>query len=205
MSKIIAVPDIHGCYTLLTQLLEKHLNSGAEMIFLGDYIDRSPESFGDRKVIKLLQRLQREPDMYGLSKVTLLRGNHEQLLIDAFKRDLTGLWLQNGGNRGFLDYCRSNPSTIRWMKSLPLYAIRGKYLFVHAGVRPGVDIKEQSKHDLLWIREPFSDHPHGLPYTVVHGHQIQWNVDEPVVTDDRISMDLGAFYTGNLASMELTV
>ena len=203
MTKIVAIPDVHGCYTLLTKTIEKYSGSGAELIFLGDLIDRSPERFGDRKTIMLVRRLQRKPQDYGLSKVTVLRGNHEQALINAFKREDFRIWKENGGHPGFLDYCLTNPAVIKWFKTLPFYAIRGKYLFCHAGVKPNVPIKEQSPNDLMWIREDFLDHPHNLPYVVVHGHSVQM-VDEPVVKEDRISCDLGACFGGNFGVVELT-
>ena len=203
MSKVVAVADVHGCYDLLSKAMEDHLGSGAEVIFLGDLIDRSPQPLGDIKVVNFVRRLQQKPEEYGLSKVTVLRGNHEQLLLQAIKRNDSELWEYNGGSPAFLDYVKKNPKVHTWLRNLPYYAIRGDYLFVHAGVRPEVPIKEQSTHDLLWIREDFTESPHMLPYTIVHGHTIQ-NSDKPVYGSDRISCDLGAFATGNLCTLPLS-
>lgn len=203
MNKVVAIADVHGCYDLLCKTVEDHLGSDAELIFLGDLIDRSPQPNGDIKVVNFVRRLQQKPEEYGLSKVTVLRGNHEQLFCDALRRNDTELWEWNGGSHTFLDYVKTNPRVHTWLKNLPLYVIRGEYLFVHAGVRPEVPIKEQSKHDLLWIREDFTENPHMLPYTIVHGHTIQ-NSDTPVYGKDRISCDLGAFATGNLCALPLS-
>lgn len=202
---IVVIPDVHGCYHLLNETLKMHYNSGAELIFLGDLIDRSPDINGDRKVLTLVRRLQDNPADYGLSKVTVLRGNHEQLCIDALTGDLDDyeLWLTNGGNPKFFYYLKEHPEHLEWMKGLPYYTIRGEYLFVHAGVMPGVPLDQQDNFNLLWIRHPFLTQPHGLPYTVVHGHTIQ-DSDEPVFTDDRIALDLGAFATGKLCTLSIT-
>lgn len=206
-TSVVAVADVHGCFTLLTKQLERHCGSNAELIFLGDLIDRSPEPQGDQKVLELVRLMQSSPADFGLSKVTVLRGNHEQFCIDAMKR--TNLndaiaWVLNGGSHDLAQYLLDHPDTLEWMDNLPYYAIRGNYLFVHAGVSPGVDIKEQDPDDLMWIRRPFLNNDHGLPYTIVHGHTIQHS-ETPVYGDKRISIDLGAFATGNLCTLPLIV
>ena len=206
-TSVVAVGDVHGCFDLLSQEIEKHSGSNAELIFLGDLIDRSPEPQGDQKVIELVRTLQYSPNYYGFSEVTVLRGNHEQLCIDAMKRtniDDAVDWVMNGGSNDFAQYLLDHPKVLTWMDELPYYVIRGDYLFVHAGVLPGTDIKEQDPDDLMWIRRPFLNTDHGLPYTIVHGHTIQ-NSDTPVYGDKRISIDLGAFATGNLCTLPLQV
>ena len=197
---ITAIGDVHGCYDLLTSTL-KTLPDTDELIFVGDLIDRSPQDKGDEQVVKLVRDMQSRPDYYGFDTVTVLRGNHEQMFIHAFEDGDTLCWNLNGGSYDFFNYARTDPSVVTWMKSLPLHALRGDYLFVHAGVRPGVPLEEQEDEDLLWIR---TDQPHGLPYTIVHGHTIQ-DDDAPVYTDGRIAIDLGAFYTGNLGTITLDV
>ena len=82
---VVAVGDVHGCATLLQRELDRHQGSGAELILLGDLIDRSPEADGDRRVLELVWLLQQNPDLWGLAGVTVLRGNHEQMLEDALK------------------------------------------------------------------------------------------------------------------------
>ena len=204
---VVAVADVHGCFNLLTKQLEKHVGSNAELIFLGDLIDRSPEPQGDQKVVELVRLMQSNPANFGLSKVTVLRGNHEQLCLDALTKsnvDDAQCWLMNGGSVEFAEYLKEHPDVLAWMDDLPYYVIRGDYLFVHAGVMPGVDINEQDPHDLIWIRKDFLNHDHQLPYTVVHGHTIQRS-ETPVYGDKRISIDLGAFATGNLCTLPLLV
>lgn len=206
-TSVVAVGDVHGCFTLLSQQLEKYYGSNAELIFLGDLIDRSPEPQGDQKVIELVRTLQYSPGYFGLSGVTVLRGNHEQLCLDAMqKADMDSVldWGMNGGSPDLSQYLLGRPDVLKWMDDLPYYAIRGNYLFVHAGVSPGVDIKEQDPNDLMWIRRPFLNNDHELPYTIVHGHTIQ-DSETPVYGDKRISIDLGAFATGNLCTLPLQV
>ena len=201
--KIVAVGDVHGQIDLLDTVVNSFRNTNTELIFLGDLIDRAKERFGDRKVVTLPMKMVKRPEKYGYSKVTVLRGNHEQMIIDAYRRKDFALWEANGGSASFKDLVMSHPEIIDWMDNLPLYTIRGEYLFVHAGVRPGVPIKEQSKHDLLWIREPFLDEPHMLPYTIVHGHTFV-NSEHAVFGKDRISIDTGACFTGNLCALPLS-
>jgi serine/threonine protein phosphatase 1 len=82
---VVAIGDVHGCADLLEQTLAPHLGSGAELIFLGDLIDRSPERDGDSRVVERVRQLQEQPDAHGLAGVTVLRGNHEQMLLDALQ------------------------------------------------------------------------------------------------------------------------
>ena len=200
---VVAIGDVHGCASLLEEVLEQHRGSGSELIFLGDLIDRSPEPDGDRQVLERIWALQRNPKRWGLAKVTVLRGNHEQMLLDAIRETIPGkatdLWLWNGGDLDLLPLAAEHRD---WFEKLPYTAIRGNYLFVHAGVRPGVPLEEQAQDDLIWIRTPFLSRHHGLPYTVVHGHSITKNhqIDR---RPGRINMDTGAFGSGVLSSLRL--
>lgn len=200
---VVAIGDVHGCASLLREAIWPHLGSGAELILLGDLIDRSPEPDGDRQVIELVRELQANPQDYGLAGVTVLRGNHEQMLIEALDEDSPGdateLWELNGGNPGFLPQAREHRG---WLRSLPLTALRGEYLFVHAGVRPGVPLDQQRADDLLWIRGPFLNRHHGLPCTVVHGHTFQRNY-RIIQLPHRIGIDTGAFVSGRLTALPL--
>ena len=202
---VVAIGDVHGCADLLEQTLAPHLGSGAELIFLGDLIDRSPERDGDRRVVERVRQLQEQPDAHGLAGVTVLRGNHEQMLLDSLAEDTPGeateLWEWNGGNPAFLPVAREHQD---WLKMLPLTAIRGDYLFVHAGVRPDVPLDEQKADDLLWIRRPFLTRNHGLPYTVVHGHTFRSDY-RITHLHHRIGIDTGAFMSGRLTAMPLSI
>ena len=200
---VVAIGDVHGCASLLERELERHEGSGAEVILLGDLIDRSPETDGDRRVVELVRKIQRNPCRWGLAGLTVLRGNHEQMLIDALAEqepgEATELWQWNGGDTELLPFFRQHQG---WFESLPLIAIRGRYLFVHAGVRPGVPLEQQQHDDLIWIRQPFLRRPHGLSYTVVHGHSItkDHQIDRK---PHRINLDSGAFLSGVLSSLWL--
>lgn len=200
---VVAIGDVHGCATLLREAIWPHLGSGAELIFLGDLIDRSPEADGDQQVIELVRELQANPEVFGLAGVTVLRGNHEQMLLDALAEKRPGratqLWISNGGNLDFLPVAREHQE---WFGALPLKAVRGEYLFVHAGVRPGVPLEKQQDDDLLWIRGPFLNSPHGLPYTVVHGHTFRSDYRVTKLSH-RIGIDTGAFMSGQLTALKL--
>lgn len=202
-NEVVAIGDIHGCATLLREAIGPHLGSGAELILVGDLIDRSPEPDGDRQVIELVRELQANPEDYGLAGVTVLRGNHEQMLLDAMTEDESGeateLWQWNGGDPSFLDVAREHQD---WLEALPLTAIRGTYLFVHAGLRPGLDLEDQQADDLLWIRRPFLNRPHSLPYTVVHGHTFHRDY-QVTRLPHRIGIDTGAFMSGKLTALRL--
>ena len=200
---VVAIGDVHGCASLLEEVLEKHRGSGSELIFLGDLIDRAPEPDGDRKVLERVWALQKNPEHWGLSKVTVLRGNHEQMLLDAIKETIPGqatdLWLWNGGDLDLLPFAAEHR---QWFEGLPYTAMRGNYLFVHAGVRPGVPLEEQTPDDLTWIRKPFVSKPHGLPYTVVHGHTFRRDF-RITHLPHRIGIDTGAFLSGKLTALRL--
>ena len=202
-AEVVAIGDVHGCATLLRDAIRPHFGSGAELILLGDLIDRSPEAHGDRQVIELVRELQANPGAYGLSGVTVLRGNHEQMLLDALTEDepgeATDLWQWNGGDPSFLETAQEHQD---WLGTLPLYAIRGRYLFVHAGVRPGLDLEDQQEDDLLWIRRPFLQKPHGLPYIVVHGHTFRKDF-RVTQLPHRIGIDTGAYRSGILTAIEI--
>lgn len=202
---VLAIGDVHGCADLLEQTLAPYLGSGTELIFLGDLIDRSPERDGDRRVVERVRQLQEQPDAHGVAGVTVLRGNHEQMLLDALQEqdagNATELWEWNGGDPAFLPVAREHRD---WLTALPLTAIRGDYLFVHAGVRPEVPLDEQQADDLLWILRPFLTRNHGLPYTVVHGHT--YRSDYSITRlPHRIGIDTGAFISGRLTALPLTI
>ncbi len=202
-TEVVAIGDVHGCATLLREAIWPHLGRGAELILVGDLIDRSPEPDGDRQVIELVRELQANPEAYGLAGVTVLRGNHEQMLLDALAEDepgeATDLWEWNGGDPAFLNAAREHQD---WLGALPLTTIRGSYLFVHAGVRPGLDLEDQQADDLLWIRRPFLNRPHSLPYTVVHGHTFHQDY-QVTRLPHRIGIDTGAFISGKLTALRL--
>ena len=194
-----AIGDIHGCFDELESLVAACdlLSEGknARFVFVGDYVDRGPDT---RKVIDFLMVNQhREPDRF-----ICLRGNHEAMLIDAANKDRSDRdlmnWWANGGEQTLDSYGVSDPGEIpadhlAWMKALPLKFSDRKRLYVHAGVRPGVSIADQSEKDLLWIREPFLSCDDDYGALVVHGHT-PTKSGLPDLRSNRLNIDTGACF-----------
>lgn len=208
---VYAVGDIHGMADLLDDLLLQieqdaaDLGQPAHVVFLGDAVDRGPDT---RRV---LDRLIEGPRRYG-DEWLVLRGNHEQALLDglACDDDFDKL-LQKGGVQTFLSYglARKEMSRKRakaampddhlaFMEAMPLTCRLEDYLLVHAGVRPGKALDKQSPADLMTLREPFFSQAEKLPWTVVHGHTPSAGL--PVATRGRIGVDTGACMTGVLTA-----
>lgn len=219
---VYAVGDVHGELGALVRLLGKIREdagrAGARrrvLIFLGDYVDRG---FQSRQVIDFLLRLP-PPDFEGV----FLKGNHDAWLL-AFLED-TGAgpeWFGAGGQATLLSYGVPVPPEPRnaallatvheefvrvfppehraFLEKLAPSHVEGDYLFVHAGVRPGIPLEDQQERDLLWIRDEFirdrSDHGK----VVVHGHSV---TDRPDVRRNRIGIDTGAYATGRLTCLVL--
>ena len=211
--RIYAIGDIHGRADLLIDaiaridddIVRRPIRETVE-VYLGDYIDRGPDS---KAVIDLLSvRLVK-------NRAVCLRGNHEALMED-FLRDPANLhpWLQLGRMQTLASYgIGLHPRTDteidtrrRFWRAFPrahevfLQCLRysfscGDFLFVHAGIRPGIPIPQQNFHNLLWIRQEFlnSSRDHGK--FVVHGHT---PVPHPDIRQNRMNIDTGAWRTGTL-------
>lgn len=207
---VIAVGDIHARYDILDGFLEWVKGSGARVILLGDVIDRGGE---DMDVLDRIKTLLDDPEAWGLESFSMVRGNHEQLFIDAMldtdRYSMTD-WIGNGGNiEKILDMRRNH---LGWLHSLPVMITVGDTMFVHAGVVPGVDpqvtLNDTGLDKLVWIREPFLtlgpklDKWTNTIKKVVHGHSIQENL--PDVGNQRVGIDTGAFYTGILTTYNAT-
>lgn len=217
--RIYAIGDIHGRLDLLDQLLaridEDDAARGAartSLIFLGDLVDRGADSAG---VVERVRKLCADrPDTRCLS------GNHEEIFLGAHEGngDLIRLLLRAGGFETLLSYGldpeeidqasiveladmieRAVPAEhIEFLRALDDYVVEGDYLFVHAGIRPGVPVEQQSPRDLRWIRQPFLDFAGNHGKLVVHGHTI---TDEVVQRDNRIGIDTGAYRSGRLTAL----
>jgi len=210
---VIAVGDIHGKLDLLDVFLEKVRDTGATVILLGDLIDRGPDDLG---VLERVEKLLEEPEAWGLEAAYALRGNHEQMYLDACEGFDVDVWANNGGRYQELNQLSLHSN---WIRNLPIYMVVNDTMFIHAGVFPGMDPAETLEagrtESLVWIREPFMTiGPQLEKWTdkikrVVHGHtpffedeQLgQVNVSQK---GDRIGIDSGAFFTGVLTSYNAT-
>ena len=216
-----AVGDVHGRLDLLEDMLGKVEHDLAErkprralLLFLGDIIDRGPAS---AQAIERL-RTYRHPGL----RTVFLMGNHEEVLIRllAGERGILDSWLQFGGAECLESY-GVNPLSLRSMQEgEALAAIKraipeshrqfvagfadtlrfGDYLFVHAGIRPSVDLSMQNQADLRWIRQPFLEDETDHGFVVVHGHTIS---EEAVERPNRIGIDTGAYRSGVLTALVL--
>jgi len=220
---IWAVGDIHGRLDLADRLIQAIradlYSSKVErkvIVFLGDHIDRGPDSKG---VLSQICNLAADPHL----EVHCIRGNHEDRM-EAFLLDpaVGPSWCEYGGRDTLSSYGVSPPAmrgdmdgwaeTARSMAgALPpshrqllerqIWSVTiGDYFFCHAGVRPGVSLASQVPEDLMWIRQPFLDHPKPFEKVVVHGH----TPTETIVSDARrISVDTGAYATNVLSAVRL--
>ena len=213
--RVYAVGDVHGCLDRLEavhdQIAEDIAARPADVVavvHLGDYVDRGPESAG------VVARLADGTLPAGVTVVNLM-GNHEHMMLAALvsgETDATELWLANGGADSLLSWGVPHSAQPReWPSYLPVphllflrdLAVRhevGGYLFVHAGIRPGIPLDRQSKHDQMWIREPFLSFKDPFGPVVVHGHTPR---QEPVVRANRIGIDTGAVMGGVLTCVVL--
>jgi serine/threonine protein phosphatase 1 len=220
-TRVVTIGDIHGRRDLLEQLMGQIADYVAKgealqntLVFLGDYVDRGPAS---RAVIDYLLEL----DLPGW-KIVFLRGNHDQSLLD-FLRDplLYRAWRNYGAPETLLSYGVIPPrfdddaafvkardefaakcpgAHVQFLKNLENMYVQGDYLFVHAGIRPGIPLDQQLIEDLLWIREDFLASSRLLDKVVVHGHT---PTPSPVRRPNRLGLDTGAHATGCLTAAVL--
>ena len=219
-TRIYAIGDIHGRLDLLDEVLaridadvDRHPASDAIRVFLGDYIDRGPDS--KRVIDRLIDYCAAQPTV-------CLMGNHEAFLREFLNNpEILSIWGDCGGLDTLLSYGLAPavspnaagqrklasdldgalPSSHRaFLGSLRQYFVCGDFIFVHAGVRPGIRLTEQSEEDLLWIREDFLSCQDNFGKVVVHGHT---PVREPDVRPNRINIDTGAYASGILTCLVL--
>ena len=224
-TRVYAVGDIHGRLDLLDRLFEQmgqHLDNAPiarpVVVFLGDLIDRGPDS---RRVIERVMGGPAPDGPLAPSRFVCLRGNHEDIMMQ-FLADFSVAprWFRNGGLEAVRSYVgevdaalahdypalqrqfyRALPGPhLRFLSRNPACHVEGDYLFVHAGIRPGIAVDDQDPYDMMWMREPFlsSEERHGK--MVVHGHSI---VAEPETRHNRIAIDTGAYRTGRLTCLVL--
>ena len=210
---IYAIGDIHGCLNALEDLLiSLPLKPEDEVIFLGDYIDRGPDSKG---VVDYLLR-NKKPNWH------FLRGNHEQMLLEWLGTPNTmtaSNWLLNGGLQTLQSYVPAknldelrgegahmilqshiHPTHAEFYNSLSYTFETPDYFFCHAGINLDKPLNVQDPDDLLWIRRKFIEDPRPTPKLIIHGHTPIEQVD---LTRDRINLDTGCVYGGFLTALAL--
>ncbi|WP_347302211.1 metallophosphoesterase family protein [Croceibacterium sp. TMG7-5b_MA50] len=217
--RVYAIGDVHGRLDLLDALLatiaaDEAGSAPAEttLVFLGDLIDRGPDSAG---VIARVRDLQRRRD------VRVLGGNHEEMFLASLQdTEVFRSLLKFGGKETAWSFGVDHAAfraaemeeaqamvraavpadVVAWLQALEDMVAIGDYLFVHAGINPAVPLAEQSPRDLRWIREPFLSYAAAHPLMVVHGHTIS---EEPEERANRIGIDTGAYRTGRLTALRL--
>ena len=213
---IYAIADVHGRADLLETMLgyiaasSSVYPSNPIVIFLGDLIDRGPHS---PKVLDLVsQTIERYPGS------RLILGNHDYYLRELLRGTLADAdavnWLDWGGvatisaysNRPVPDLGRiaedirqAFPHHIDLLENAITFEQLGRFCFVHAGIRPGILLAEQSEYDLRWIRAGFLDHLDDFEHVVLHGHTITGSL-RPEIYANRIALDTGAYRTGRLSA-----
>lgn len=218
--RIYAVGDIHGRSDLLNQIfrvIDADLVNAppqrAIEVYLGDYVDRGPDSRG---VLDLLIERSRS------RQTVCLKGNHEAFMLEVLDDPTKiGNWRHYGGLPTLLSYGlrpTMNPSPeeqtelieglkaalpaphVPFLQGLQSSFSCGDYYFVHAGVKPGVPLEQQRDEDRLWIREEFLSCEDHFGQYVVHGHT---PVPVPDIRSNRINIDTGAYATGNLTLLSM--
>jgi serine/threonine protein phosphatase 1 len=219
--RVYAIGDIHGRLDLLDALLaqieaDDRARGAArtEYVFLGDLMDRGPDSRG---VIDRLLAFSKGP-----ARSRFLKGNHEEVFLRAASGDLKALrfLLRIGGRATIMSYGfdhaeyasldfealgarlteRVPAEHVAFLSAFEEMIEIGDYLFVHAGIRPGVDLAAQKASDLRWIRDEFLDSNEDHGKLIVHGHSITDDVD---ARPNRIGIDTGAFDSGRLTAIGL--
>lgn len=204
--KTFVIGDIHGCHAALVTLLSRLTPDAKKdtMIFLGDYIDRGPDSRGViTKILELRQRFKR---------VITLKGNHEDALLSYLAGHNQEFYLDIGGSQTLASYGISGseqksgtswlpPTHLSFLENLLLYWEDSEYIYVHAAMQPGLHISQQSSKWLLWGGNgQFMRQDYNFGKQVVFGHTV---VIDPIITQYHIAIDCGAVYGGYLSCLVL--
>jgi len=203
MERIFAVGDIHGSFDKLVSLMDLiDIDWKKEtLIFIGDYVDRGPQS---KEVVDYLMDLgQRQ------NGVIFLKGNHEQMLEDYVSGADRLSFLYNGGEATLESYLKGGsgngadlipPAHLDFFANLRLYHETDDYIFVHGGLKPGISLDQQDEWDMLWIRDEFIASKFDFGKRIIFGHT---PFREPLVLNNKIGIDTGAVYGNKLTCVEL--
>ena len=222
-TRLYAIGDVHGCIEHLLKLheqiradLKKRPVEHYKIIHLGDYVDKGHAS---RSVIDFMVQLkQLDPNCI------FLMGNHEEKFLNFLELpEKYGLdFIKYGGSSTVKSYGISlrrirktikalknvsklltqhvPKSHVKFLRDLEFSTTFGDYMFCHAGVRAGIQLKQQSEHDLIWIKQEFLDHKELYSKVIIHGHT---PFKEPQVKKNRINVDTGAATLGTLTCVVL--
>ncbi len=214
--RLFAIGDIHGHLRELRGLVRQLLDDGMDperdtVVFLGDVVDSGPDAKG---VVDQLMAWQR-----AFPHWVFLMGNHDAMMVDALDhegdRERFTRWFAQGGEETYLSYLGDRagderslprPSAVvpvahrEWLRGLKLFHETERYIFVHAGLRPPLTPGENTRHDLLWIRETFILSEHDWGKRVIFAHT---PVREPLVLPNKIGIDTLPRTTGKLSAVEL--
>ncbi len=205
MGKIFAVGDVHGCFSRLRDLMDLIAPDPERdtVVFIGDYIDRGPNP---QTVVDFVLEIKET-----LPHTVCLLGNHEQMFLDYYCKDRDEqIFVYNGGRSTLASYSPNGiwsgkkpivpEEHLQFFASLALYYETDDYLFVHAGLRPGIPLQKQDREDLIWIRGEFIVSKLNFGKVVVFGHTPFY---EPLIEPNKIGIDTGAVYGGKLTCVEL--
>lgn len=192
--KYIAIGDIHGCpYSMIALLEQLEEYKDRTYVFIGDYIDRGPDSRG---VVDYLLQFSKSHDCI------FIRGNHEHMMLEALETGYNTLWMQNGGNvtlqsyNGRLGQEEFFEDHMEFYNNTRLYHETDDFLFVHAGLDPNISIKDaladaSNYDDFLWSRDHLQSNFPVWEKTVVFGHTPR---PEPIVRHRMIGIDTGCVF-----------
>lgn len=195
MDHYYVIPDTHGCKTLLDVMLTKIYEQnphGGKIIFLGDYIDRGPDSVG------VINTVRNPPD--GWDFVALM-GNHEDMFLGTYYKTTPYAYYDQLAAKDIVDAERNEPGIIKWMLRLPMFHIEGKNVFAHAWFDPKIPPENQNSHDLLWTRladEIGWGKGDDEDRYLTHGHTPKR--EGPVFANRRMNLDAGAVFYGRLVA-----
>jgi len=204
---VIAVGDIHGCFDQFQGFLNHVKGTGAQVILLGDLIDRGPDDLG---VLNAARNLCENPEVWGLESFAVIRGNHEQMFLNALDGYGYDDWVKNGGNESIW---KELAAFADWLRALPYFVTVGETLFAHAGAFPGKDpqqflVTEYLREMFLWNRGPFLEVGPQFELwnpnlkKIVFGHTPRGPL--PYTVPNGICIDTGVFFTGLLTAYNAT-
>lgn len=213
------IGDLHGCLDKMQAMMALVARDGggqaAHLVFLGDYVDRGPDSIGVLRAVQALE--QAAPD-----RVTCLMGNHDRMMLGFLEQpEKSGSWLNYGGREtlqspqigvdlsGFGVRMSQQaealgaalgPGLRAWLAARPLWWRTGNVVAVHAQTDPRRALDRQEEKTLLWARPPETPVPRTDGLWVVHGHTV---VETPQVRAGHVNVDTGACFGGPLSAAVL--